>query len=123
MHLGAGCRGTAIQGRLGLAGGVRQRRIHRFAAHPLAAGFVVHLLQIGAIAKPPGLRQFVLRHASGIFVVQKPGDIAPAPQRLGELDAVHRRASDALQLGRVGLAADGLGVQERGDDRLLRRSR
>ena len=119
VHLGAGGRGAAIQGVLGLAGGVRQRRIHRLAAHPLAAGFVVHLLQIRAIAEPPGLRQFVLRHASGIFVVQEPGDVAPAPQRLGELDAVHRGASDALQLGRVGLAADGLGVQERGEHGLL----
>ena len=116
----AGCRRATVQSVLGAADGVRQRRFHSAAAYSLATGFVVHLLQIGAIAQPPGLGQFVFGHAPDVFVVQKPRDIAPAPQRLGQLDAVRGAAGDALQFRRIRLAADGLRVQERGDDRLLR---
>ena len=120
MHLCARRRRAARQAVPRLANRVGECRIHGVAGHALAAGFVVHLLQVGAIAEPPGLGQFLLADASGVFVVQEPGDFAPAAQRFHEFDAVRPAADGALQLGRIGLAADGLGVQERGDDRLLR---
>ena len=112
---------AAVQGVSGAADGRRQRRLHIAVADALPAGFVVHLLQVGAVAQPPCLRQPLGLALLGVLIVQEPRDFPPAVQPLVQFDGVRRGAAGhAQQLRGVGLAADRLRMQEDGDDRLLR---
>ena len=113
---------------------VLQARVHRLAAHPLPARRVMHLTEIGAVPEPPRLRQLrrglrpsrsPAAQAAGaegrVLVVEEPGDVPPPAEPLRKLDRIRRGApGHPHQLRRARPMADGLGVEEYGDDRLLR---
>ena len=52
VELGPSRRRAAVQGAFSTADSLHQRRLHIAIADALPAGFVVHLLQVGAVAQP-----------------------------------------------------------------------
>ncbi len=119
VNLGGGAQRQA----LGAADLVYQAGFHQIQY--ARAGFVVHLGEIGARAEPPPLGKLPSAICPNVgvgngHIVQEPGHLAPAPQRLLQLDLVWPRVADQhQQLTRQGALAFGLGVQENGKDRLL----
>ena len=128
MHLrtgGAGAFGEAP----GAAGFVLQAPLHRVVGDPLGARLVVHLLEVRAVAETPGPGEPARSPGGGadgggvvqVAVVQEPGELPPASQRLVEVDRAGCAGADhPHELRGVRLVPDGLGVEEHRHHRLLR---
>ena len=121
VHARSGCLSTLAQASRA-ADFLPQPLLHRVAGHPLHARLVVHLLEVRAVPETPGPGQGSRGGALvvQVGVVQEPGQLPPAPERLLDLDGAGPSGADhSHQLRGVRLVADGLGVQEHRHHRLL----
>ena len=107
-----------------LVDGVDELRFHECGRHPVAAGLVVHLAQVGPVAQPPRPRQFPLRARPHRWrspprpkTMTAPSSAAgPSPTR----SCLDGPAPSSTIRSRVwAFLADGLGTQEDRDYGLL----